>query len=121
MANKVRSYKGNLIDIDEILQKGQNVVAIGNQNVNARGDIIDNQGNVIKTHDEVVRDYNKNVQKSVVKSSLLDDIDDELPTIKDDPNVIKKQQAKTAQVKETKVEKTDTKEDTTDNSKGDNK
>lgn len=91
---KIRSYRGKLLDTD-MLFGADTTPSIGNMNVNAGGDIIDANGKVVKTRDEVAREYYKDVKKSVVTSSILDDIDDddgdfELPH---DPKVAKKQEA----------------------------
>ena len=77
MSKKVKTYKGKIIDYDELMSRNQEVQAVGNMETNARGDVIDARGRVLKTRDDVVREYNKNTEKSVVKSSLLDDIDDD--------------------------------------------
>lgn len=91
---KIRSYRGKVLDTD-LLFSADETPAIGNMNVNAGGDIIDANGKVVKSRDEVAREYYKDVKKSVVTSSILDDIDDdddgdfELPH---DPKVAKKQE-----------------------------
>jgi hypothetical protein len=77
---KIRSYKGVEVDTD-VLFGNDKTPAIGNMNVNAGGDIIDANGNVVKSRDQVAREYHKDNKKTVVTSSLLDDIDDEEYTI----------------------------------------
>lgn len=73
---KIRSYKGVVLD-SEMLFGNDSTPAIGNMNVNAGGDIIDANGRVVKTRDQVAREYHVDTKKTVVTSSILDDIDDE--------------------------------------------
>lgn len=77
---KIRSYLGKELD-SEMLFANDRTPAIGNMNVNAGGDIIDAHGNVVKPRDEVAREYHTTHKKTVVTSSILDDIDDEEYTI----------------------------------------
>lgn len=88
---KRRSYRGKVVDIDEIMRNNENTQAVGNANMNARGDILDDRGNIKQTREERAREYNRNVSSSVVKSSLLDDIDEVIPEPKQTPK--KAQQA----------------------------
>lgn len=74
--SQIRSYRGKILDTTEVFGNGKEKT-LGNMNVNAQGDLIDAEGNVVKTHDQVVREYHTENQKSVVRSSLLDDIDDD--------------------------------------------
>lgn len=90
----IRSYRGKLVDTDVVFG-ADNTPAIGNMNVNAGGDIIDEHGRVVKTRDEVAREYYKDVKKSVVTSSILDEIvdDDSDFDLTPDPRFSKKAQA----------------------------
>ena len=90
--SKVRSYRGKLLD-SSVLFVADDTPAIGNMNVNAGGDIIDENGRVVKSRDEVAREYYKDVKKSVVTSSIFDDIDDDDDfELKPDPKFNKKNQ-----------------------------
>lgn len=75
---KIYSYRGKALDTTELF-KDDTIAAIGNMNVNAGGDIIDHTGKIVKSRDQVAREYYKDAKKSVVTASLLDDIDDEVP------------------------------------------
>lgn len=106
---KIRSYRGKLIDT-ELLFGADDTPAIGNMNVNAGGDIIDENGKVVKSRDEVAREYYKDVKKSVVTSSILDDINDDDGDfeLRPDPKFAKKNQNSKpkSEVKETAKEDT---------------
>jgi hypothetical protein len=70
MTNKVyRSAQGKSVDIGALLLQNETVRAVGNMNVNARGDRIDEQGNSISTRGEQI---NKSINRTVtnVKSTL---------------------------------------------------
>jgi|SaaInlStandDraft_2_1057019.scaffolds.fasta_scaffold430270_2 hypothetical protein len=47
--SKVRTAQGKEVDIDAIRLKNEKVRAVGNINVNARGDEIDSNNNVIRS------------------------------------------------------------------------
>ncbi len=62
MTNKIyRSAQGKTIDLGALELQNENVRAVGNMNVNARGDRIDEQGNTITTLSEQV---NKNINRT---------------------------------------------------------
>ena len=44
-----RSMQGRMIDIDKLRASNEDVRAVGNMNVNARGDVIAKGGNIVKT------------------------------------------------------------------------
>lgn len=106
MGRKIRSYRGVEVDMESLVEANGTQQAVGNINVNARGDVLDERGRVVQTKEERAREYNKNVQKSVIKSSILDDID-ELPEIKPDPRLSKK--STTSKSSGKSAEKADTK------------
>ena len=89
---KVRTYTGKLVDFDEIIRGHEKEQAVGNANMNARGDVIDDKGRIKQSKEDRSREYNKNVSNSVIKSSLLDEVDD-LP---DTQNTKKKTASSTA-------------------------
>ena len=58
MAKKTyRTANGRMVDFGALLSQNENVPALGNMNVNARGDEIAPDGNIVKTREEVMRDY----------------------------------------------------------------
>lgn len=108
MANKVRSHRGRVVDMDEIKIKNQEAVALGNMNVNARGDTIDEYGRITKSRDEVARDnIKKQAHSATTKASIISSFedDDEVVELRDDPKAIerntKKASTQTSQAKPT--------------------
>lgn len=64
MTQKVyKTANGKTLDMGALILKNENVRAVGNMKVNARGDIVDDMNNVIdaKTR-QVNRQYNKQTQ-----------------------------------------------------------
>ena len=53
---KYRSAKGKEIDMGALASKNERVKAVGNMKVNARGDIIDAQGNIVVPVNKKVSD-----------------------------------------------------------------
>ena len=59
-APRKRMYKtmqGRMIDIEKLRAANEDIRAVGNMNVNARGDVIGPNGQVVKTKQEVVAKY----------------------------------------------------------------
>jgi hypothetical protein len=52
-----RTAQGKFINMDNLRLQNEQERAIGNMKVNARGDKIDNQGNVVKRRNEVIKDH----------------------------------------------------------------
>lgn len=64
MTSKVyKTANGKPLDLGALMLKNENVRAVGNMKVNARGDLIDDMNNVIdpKTQ-QVNRQYNKQIK-----------------------------------------------------------
>ena len=51
--------QGRLIDIDKLRASNETVRAVGNMGVNARGDVIGQGGRILKSKDDVMKDYYK--------------------------------------------------------------
>lgn len=69
MTNKIyRSAQGKIVDLGALVLQNETTRAVGNMKVNARGDRIDENGNVIATRGEQI---NKNINRTTsnVKSS----------------------------------------------------
>jgi hypothetical protein len=69
MTQKVyRTAQGKVIDMGKLMLQNEQVRAVGNMNVNARGDIIDDKNQVIddKTK-QVKRHYDRQVQNRTEK------------------------------------------------------
>lgn len=57
-----RTAQGKMIDINALIAKNEKTRAVGNMKANARGDIIDSQGRIVKTVNERVSEtYSKTV------------------------------------------------------------
>ena len=78
--NVVRTMKGKEIDMTAFVAANANVVALGNARMNARGDIVDRSGNVLKSRDVVVQEYYNTASKTVSQSVSLKSLADEVMT-----------------------------------------
>lgn len=54
-----RTAAGQQVDFGALLSQNETVPAIGNMNVNARGDEIAPSGDIVKTRDQVMKDYHQ--------------------------------------------------------------
>jgi len=72
MALKYKSYRGRDVDAQNILSKNTHIRAITNTSkiMNARGDIIDKRGNIIKSAESIAAEYQKTSKTSVKQMSL---------------------------------------------------
>ena len=60
--SRYRTAMGKTIDMAALAAKNEHVRAVGNMRVNARGDLLDDSGNVVKTATDRVNDrYSKTV------------------------------------------------------------
>jgi len=66
-----RSALGKSIDMSSLVAKNEKVRAVGNMNVNARGDVIDSHGRVIQDNTQRVKQQYSNVVKK--PSSIEED------------------------------------------------
>jgi hypothetical protein len=62
-----RSAMGKEVDMAALRQQNEKVRAVGNMNINARGDIIDSNGQVINDNNKRVNEY---YMKSVVNRGI---------------------------------------------------
>ena len=70
MANgKHVSYRGSHIDIEALRNENAHVPAVGNMNVNAKGDLLGKGGTIAKTVDEIARE-NRRVQTAIKHTGL---------------------------------------------------
>lgn len=63
------SYRGAHIDIEALRNENAHVPAVGNMNVNAKGDLLGRGGSVAKTVDEIARE-NKRIQTAIKHTGL---------------------------------------------------
>lgn len=52
-----RSRSGKIIDVSQILLQNEDVIAIGNMKVNARGDELGRGGRVVRTREQIMKEY----------------------------------------------------------------
>ena len=73
MARTIRSMRGKEIDMEKLNLKNETLPAVGNMKVNARGDEIGKGGKIVRTREEILKDYYKDnpraVQEEIVKRS----------------------------------------------------
>ena len=59
-----KTAQGKLVDMGKLMLQNEHVRAVGNMNVNARGDTLDDKNQVIaKKQDQIQRNYNRQVRK----------------------------------------------------------
>lgn len=51
------TYKGRAIDMQALLMVNEHAVALGNANMNARGDILGEGGQIIRTSEQITEEY----------------------------------------------------------------
>lgn len=69
---KVRTMKGAILDFAQALAQNENSIAIGNAKMNAKGDILGPGGKVVKSREQIAREYHTANPKAVRKISLKD-------------------------------------------------
>lgn len=80
MKGKVQTAMGDWIDMAALSARNANVVALGNASMNARGDLVDRSGNVLKAREVIVQEYYNKNPKAVSQSVSLKDLGDEILT-----------------------------------------
>ncbi|MFS8320051.1 hypothetical protein ACMG5I_03910 [Escherichia coli] len=60
--SKHTTYRGTTIDMDMLKYQNQHQVALGNANLNARGDKIGSGGTIIKTREELLQEKEREMQ-----------------------------------------------------------
>jgi hypothetical protein len=65
MGKVYRSMRGKEIDMEKLTLKNELQLAVGNMKVNARGDEIGPGGKIVRTREEILKDYyEKNSRKT---------------------------------------------------------
>jgi hypothetical protein len=60
MPKVYKTAQGKSIDMDRLRLLHEREVAVGNMNVNARGDVVDQYGNIVKKKNDIIKDkYNQ--------------------------------------------------------------
>lgn len=71
MATNHRTARGVPIDMDRIRLANENVIAVGNMKVNARGDQLGAGGKVVKTRQQIMAEKNK-LHKGPIADDFVD-------------------------------------------------
>lgn len=76
MSGVYRSAMGKGVDMGSMVAKNEKVRAVGNMNVNARGDILDSNNKIIRDNTQRVKESYKNTVKN--QSGMMPTPDDEV-------------------------------------------
>lgn len=79
MASSYRTMQGKQIDMEKLMRQNELMPAIGNINVNARGDELGPGGKIIRKREDVVAEYYENNPKVQRETSGIVETKD--PTI----------------------------------------
>jgi len=63
-----RTMQGKLVDMDKLMQKHELTQAVGNANMNARGDKLGPGGKIVKTREQMVAEYYEANPKATSKN-----------------------------------------------------
>ena len=61
----VRSMRGKEVDMEKLNLKNEELPAVGNDKVNARGDELGAGGKIVRTREEVLSDYYKQNPRAI--------------------------------------------------------
>lgn len=70
MGKQYRTRQGQLVDYESLMAQHETAVALGNMNLNARGDRLGRGGTIIQTRDQVVQEYYATARRSVQNVSI---------------------------------------------------
>ena len=65
-----RSMRGKIIDMDRLRNVNANARALGNANLNARGDKLDQKGRIISKREDIVNEYYSKKQQGIQYVSI---------------------------------------------------
>jgi hypothetical protein len=71
MGKTIRSMRGKEVDMEKLNLRNETLPAVGNMKVNARGDEIGKGGKVVKTREEILKDYYKENPRAI-KEEVVD-------------------------------------------------
>lgn len=74
---KCKTIRGSVVDMGKLLAENANKRALGNLNMSARGDKLDRNGNIVKTYEDIVKEYhalNPNAVKKVSLRNMADEV-----------------------------------------------
>jgi hypothetical protein len=70
MGNVYTSMQGKVIDMEKLSIKNELTPAIGNMKVNARGDEIGDDGKIIRTREDILKDYYKDNARAIEEETI---------------------------------------------------
>lgn len=65
MGNVYTSMQGKVVDMEKLSIKHELTPAIGNMKVNARGDEIGDNGKIIRTREDILKDYYRDNARAI--------------------------------------------------------
>lgn len=76
---RIKTARGQILDMQALAARHDRTRAISNVPINARGDVIDNRGEIKVTREEVSKSYNANTVVGVTDTiSIKEDIKEEV-------------------------------------------
>jgi hypothetical protein len=60
MSKIYKTANGQMLDIEKLRLLNETTEAVGNMNINARGDEIDSNGNIVRSRSELMKEYYDN-------------------------------------------------------------
>jgi len=81
MGKVYKSMQGKMVDMEKIMSQNELMPAIGNLNVNARGDEIGPGGKIVRKREEAVSEYYENNPKAMPSRSGIVRTKDADPTL----------------------------------------
>ena len=87
---QVKTAKGKVLNMQAMYDANQTTQAVGNANMNARGDVLGPGGKVVQSREEVTREYYKNNPKAAVKTVSIKDAVDSKPVVDQSQTIVEK-------------------------------
>ena len=75
-----KTMQGKEIDMDKLMRQNELMPAIGNMQVNARGDELGAGGKIVRKREEVVADYYDNNPNANLKRTVTNVVEDTPPS-----------------------------------------
>jgi hypothetical protein len=69
-----RTVRGADVNMETIRNANADTIALGNARMNARGDVLDGQGQVLVRRDQIIQQYHRNAETNVRQVSLKQSI-----------------------------------------------
>jgi hypothetical protein len=68
MPNVYKTAQGKTINMDTLRLQNEKTVAVGNAAVNARGDQVMPNGNIVKTKQEIMKDHYQPIEQNITNN-----------------------------------------------------